>query len=188
MLSNIITVLVIILFLCISIGCALVFSELELTSFNKTKTMETNHKEFKPFDKVIFKYKNKSYIWVCGFFSNYEDGDIYLIGNDVAFSLDEYDILPYEGNEHLVGTTNEPEEEVKLEEGEVIIVFDAYNRFFDGVSCVRKFTRVLNTVFETNAANWSFAIRFSDFNPNDMEETKKHILCVKNGKVVKYKG
>lgn len=156
--------------------------------------METNHKEFKPFDKVIFKYKNKSYIWVCGFFSNYEDGDIYLIGNDVAFSLDEYDILPYEGNEHLVGTTDDPEEEVKLGECEYVlgIYFDA--RWHPHLKDPFLFGKVKGLIklvdceyFDFGVFNLMYVVRLSEFNPNDMEETAKHILCVKNGKVVRYK-
>lgn len=34
---------------------------------------------------------------------------------------------------------------------------------------------------------YSFFVRFSDFNPYDMEETRKHILCVRDGKIVRYK-
>lgn len=155
--------------------------------------METKHKEFKPFDKVIFKYKNKSYMWVCGLFSNYEDGDVYLIGNDVAFSLDEYDILPFEGNEHLVGTTSESEEEVNLKGGERIICSDDVKLLMSGVGFLTTFSYIDENIFYTGksrlvVADYNYAIKFTDFNPYDMEETKKHVLCVKNGKIVKYKG
>lgn len=33
---------------------------------------------------------------------------------------------------------------------------------------------------------WNYAIKPSDFNPYNMEETLKHIWCVRDGKIVKY--
>lgn len=105
--------------------------------------METTHKTFKPFDKVIFRPKDESYMWICGLFSNYDGNGANIIGYENVLSFDEYNILPYEGNEHLVGTADEPEE------GEWIVC--------------------------------------STFNPADLDETKKYLLCVKNGKIVKYK-
>ena len=140
-------------------------------------------KKFKPFQKVLIR---RSWLkeWMCDFYSHHNE----LYHSTLTLhQVDDNNILPYEGNEHLVGTTDSPDEEVRLEEGELIIVFDDYQKLFDNISCVRKFIRVLNTVFETNAANWDYAIRFSDFNPNDMKATKAKILCVKNGKIIKYK-
>ncbi|MCH5234487.1 MAG: hypothetical protein J1E16_04275 [Muribaculaceae bacterium] len=149
--------------------------------------MET--KKFKPFDRIIYKEKLfNGCRWHCAFFSDYnESNGCVNFADGKPYHFTNIDILPYEGNEHLVGTTDSPDEEVRLEEGELIIVFDDYQRLFDNISCVRKFIRVLNTVFETNAANWNFAIRFEDFDPSNMEETRKHILCVKNGKIIRYK-
>lgn len=151
--------------------------------------MENKHKQFAPYDRVLVRdrYALNS-AWRCDFYSNYNFSiaDEYCHYSASGGRYTDDDILPYEGNESLVGTVDEPEEEIKLEEGELIIVFDDYQKIFDNISCVRKFISVLNTVFETNAANWNFAIRFKDFNPDDMEETKRHILCVKDGKIAKY--
>ena len=61
--------------------------------------------EFKPFDKVLVKYENNpEEIWECDIFSCYcpeqdKDYPFHCIGG-------RYDIcIPYEGNEHLIGTT-----------------------------------------------------------------------------------
>lgn len=150
--------------------------------------METKHKEFKPFDKVLVKL-GVNYKWGLSLYSHFDEE----IRRHVCIGLDERldsDILPYEGNEHLVGTTDEPEEEVKLEDGEwgfatcekkdslkpnkMVLI-----QFLD-VSC--------GEIQSVEGYYYKYFIRFSNFNPYDMEETAKHILCVKNGKVVKYKG
>ena len=62
--------------------------------------------QFQPYDKVLVRddeYNN----WQCGLFSHYDKDDeypYYCIGSHYAHCI------PYEGNEHLVGTTNEPKE------------------------------------------------------------------------------
>lgn len=61
---------------------------------------------FKPYDKVLVRdseYDN----WQCGLFSHYDKDNeypYYCIGIHYAYCI------PYEGNEHLVGTTGEPKE------------------------------------------------------------------------------
>ena len=154
------------------------------------------HKTFKCKDEVIYRFKGGPGLglpepWIYGIFSHYKkDGSIVVNGN--CYQETVMDILPYEGNEHLVGTTDEPEEEVKLEKGEYVFVCDRVSSFaeewilriFDG--CWSGIIYAFNNVMPS-LAGWKYAIRFKDFNPNDMEETKKHILCVKGGKIVKYK-
>ena len=147
--------------------------------------METKHKEFKAFDKVLVRnhYDRR---WKCDVYSHRtgETGvqtihDIYSIKN----------VLPYEGNEHLVGTTYEPDEEVKLKEGEWVFVIDKPVGISPTTWEFTQFSHTkYNQFFDKDDTNWDFAIRFSDFNPNDMAETKKHILCVKNSKIIRYKG
>ena len=151
----------------------------------------TEHKQFKPFDKVIFRPKDESYMWICGLFSNYDGKGANIIGNEDVLPFDEYDILPYEGNENLAGTTDEPEDAIMLEEGEWLIVYDLLDSV-GKTSAITRFKKIekicgQKQFIANDGTWWLFAIRFSDFNPNDMEETKKHILCVKNGKVVRYK-
>ena len=147
------------------------------------------HKEFKPFDKVLIRLDANT-DWQCDLYSHYdnEDNSHSTIGTVI---YNEGDILPYEGNEELVGTTNEPDEldgEVKLEVGEFLFVVD---RLVDNIElwAFVKHYQVLDKEFKTrDGLYWNYAIKFSDFNPYDFEESKKHILCVRNGKVIKYKG
>ena len=57
--------------------------------------------QFKPFDKVLVRDTGKGY-WRTSFFSH-TSGDWYVCtGNEWR------QCIPYEGNEHLVGTTNNP--------------------------------------------------------------------------------
>ena len=61
---------------------------------------------FKPYDKVLVR-DNPYEKWRCSFFSHYDEDDeypYYCIGNHYAHCI------PYEGNENLVGTTDEPKE------------------------------------------------------------------------------
>lgn len=146
--------------------------------------METN-KKFNPFDKVLLKVHSDEK-WTPDLYSYYDDikNLHWSIGSGWA---SDKNILPYEGNENLVGSTDEPDEEVRLEEGEWIMcasgIYDANDWN------LRQFSSTRETVFlVVNGGYWPFVIRFKDFDPENMEETKKHILCVKNGKVVRYKG
>lgn len=148
--------------------------------------------KFKPFDRVIVKRKEKCNLWICAEFSHYNGNFIVLVGG-YEYNASMFDILPFAGNEYLVGTSDMPEEEVKLVEGEIIVVFDSIENLLNVDFCsVRKFLYTCDNAFTTNANilftnsnTWKYAIRFSDFNHNDIEETRKHILCVKDGKIVK---
>ena len=68
-------------------------------------------KKFKPFDKVIVKSRTDEY-WTCDLYSHYNhDSETHETLNRI--DLNDVDILPYEGNEHLVGTKDEPDEEAR---------------------------------------------------------------------------
>lgn len=154
--------------------------------------METN-KQFKCKDEILLKDKEDKYAkWFYAVFSHYCENISYItISGGSIYNLDFYKILPYEGNEELVGTTDEPDEEIRLEEGEFLICLAKINDFEQEDLLLGKFDKITNSSIRIKTqgiSKWHYAIRFSDFNPNDMEETKKHILCVKNGKVVRYKG
>lgn len=60
--------------------------------------------EFKPFDKVLVRDYNDNE-WKCDFFSNMNEHGYYNCINSWW-----HQCIPYEGNEHLLGTTNKPEE------------------------------------------------------------------------------
>ena len=158
--------------------------------------METNHKTFKPFDKVLVKATFENDFdyegWSYDLYSHWDSNTNSHICIGSA-KISDNNILPYEGNEHFVGTTDEPEEEVKLEEGEWILCTNIHTAFNKG-SGLRKFRKIKNglifvqdIICVDDDTPFKYAIPFKDFNPSDMEETKKHILCVKNGKVVRYK-
>lgn len=64
--------------------------------------------EFKPFDRVLVRDCEDD-IWKCGFFSHYQhnncyDTEYYYYTTDTGYKR----CIPYEGNEHLLGTTNNP--------------------------------------------------------------------------------
>lgn len=62
--------------------------------------------QFKPFDKVLVRDLD-SERWRCDFFEKQEENEGF---NVRCFRGVWYQCIPYEGNEHLLGTTNNPEE------------------------------------------------------------------------------
>lgn len=153
--------------------------------------MESEHKTFKPFDKVLVR-QSKITEWECDIYSHYNA--MYNTHTTIGYDeVEKYNILPYEGNEQLAGTKDETEEEIRLEKGEWLFVSDDFS-FRPEEWFLRKFDKCKNGgiyAFNTSSgklSGWNYAIRFADFTPNDMTETLKHILCVKNGKIVKYRG
>lgn len=157
-------------------------------------------KEFKPFDRIIIKQKIDCGIWFCALFSHYcqEDNNYFFTigGDEEGYGLEDVDVLPFENHEDLVGTSDMPEEAVELKEGDIIVTFDnirdidmpfevSINQF---KHLNESSIHVCIKADETEFISYSnFCIPFSKFNPNDLEETKKHILCVKNGKLVRYR-
>lgn len=60
--------------------------------------------QFKPFEKVLVK-DNETEKWICTFYSHFEPSGIYYhITTSGAYKM----CIPFEGNEHLVGTTKNP--------------------------------------------------------------------------------
>lgn len=64
----------------------------------------TKH-QFKPFDKVLVR-DGDDIEWRCDFFSHLGDKE----GVFICLTTWWKQCIPYEGNEHLLGTTNNPEE------------------------------------------------------------------------------
>lgn len=60
--------------------------------------------QFKPFDRVLMRGNDAS-LWKAGHYSHEWDGKYCVSGDYYA------QCIPYEGNEHLVGTTDKPKEE-----------------------------------------------------------------------------
>lgn len=155
--------------------------------------MENNHKKFKPYDRVLV--RDGRGIWQVDFYSHWSEEwkqHVTLAFGD-GLKIDDKDIIPFEGNEQLVGKLAEPEEGIELERGEWLMVSDSAEEI-SSFAAIRRFFAHASNYFFVEAIeapeikiHYSFAIRFSDVNPNDMEETRKHILCVRNGKVMRFK-
>jgi len=80
--------------------------EVDYTTYNGLyiEVPDNNEQLFKPFEKVLVRdYDDEE--WVCGLFSHYIPGTpqpYACVGN-----LFVQQCIPYEGNQELVGTTNE---------------------------------------------------------------------------------
>ena len=84
-------------------------NEAELFSkhYSIWKEKENKAKEqpdFKPFDKVLVR-DSESDKWRCAFYSHFEPNGIYHYGTIIGMYAM---CIPFEGNEHLVGTTKNP--------------------------------------------------------------------------------
>ena len=155
--------------------------------------MENKHKEFSPFERVLVRYKMADgNNWITDLYSHWNG--IYHICVGMGRACDD-DIIPYEGNEHLVGTTQEPEGEIELEKGEPIVALmslslsganDPSNYTVAIFSRVRKADNGKYFIADTKEVMWDYAIKFKDFDPLNMKETLKHMFYPRNGKLVKY--
>lgn len=150
------------------------------------------HKTFKPYDRVLVRKMDiDDYHWFVDLYSHYSTLEKHCCVG--ATEINDSDILPYEGNEHLLGTDFEPEERVELKEGEWVMVshepnVSQYKWSLRRVAAIHESTECFIVCDQDNTPfRWKYVIRFSDFNPNDMEATKAKILCVRNGRIVRYK-
>lgn len=74
--------------------------------------------DFKPFDKVLTRdFENEN--WTTNFFSHYDDGVTMTLGN-CSWRF----CIPFQGNEHLVGTTDTPESNWKPQMGTIVAMSD----------------------------------------------------------------
>lgn len=151
-------------------------------------------KKFKPFDKVLVRIRiDAPLIWTCTFYSHLDkDGCHVTIGGQI---FDDKDILPYEGNEHLVGTIDEPDEKIiELWEGDWLMVCDSV-KDYPGEWLLRSFMYLQDDKIMVQSVRFAygdvtpykFAIRFRDFNPDNMDESLKHVICAKGEKIVNYR-
>ena len=141
-------------------------------------------KKFKPFDKVLVRHRSDDY-WVPTFYK-FNDGIAYHFVLDETFSITDSYIIPYEGNEHLAGTIGEPEEKITLAVGELILMSDNVNVLSEGRGTVLYYKEIVGkTIISMNRQGYTYCIPISKYNPNNLEETRKWILTVKDGKLVK---
>lgn len=139
-------------------------------------------KEFKPFEKVLIKYQYEK-TWQARFFSHIDErGNYNLTSGGIISSKDS--IIPYKDNEYLLGTTNEPEEEIILEKGEKIVCSDSINKLLNSYGVVDSFSEVGdNIIYDSEGCPWNYCIPYSQFKEKN---TEHDILCVQNGKLVRY--
>ena len=139
-------------------------------------------KQFKPFDKVLYRPASTN-IWIPDIYSFSDRKEHCVIG--CPNYIEDKNIIPYEGNEYLVGTANEPEEKIALKKGELILCSDSLLALMDGLGVINHFITVGCDSIATHPCPYNYCIPMSKYNPNDLEETKKWILRVTNGKLVK---
>lgn len=154
-------------------------------------------KRFKCKDEVIVSHKEidldirreVSTPYCYGVFSHYETerGKEHAVINGFHYQVDFCEILPYEGNEHLVGTR--PIEYFTLEKGETIIVNDDFTQLSSVGGLISNFEHIAkDKVFVGDCGRpYRYCIPFSKFKLNNAEENRKNILMVSeiNGKLVK---
>ena len=68
------------------------------------ETLKKKKPQFKPFEKVLVR-DSESDKWRCAFYSHFEPNGIYHYGTIIGMYAM---CIPFEGNEHLVGTTKNP--------------------------------------------------------------------------------
>ena len=149
-------------------------------------------KKFKPFDKVLVRI-DKGCRWYPEFYSHSEKNLHHLI---MRSPKEDENIIPYEGNEHLVGKYDEPEEEIQITTGQPVFAFDDLEKLNDLGICLENFVTIDKPYSDMRSEadefliiagnyNWKYCIPFNKFNIEDMEATKKEVLTVKDGRLVK---
>lgn len=142
-------------------------------------------KKFKCKDEVLVRYNRVEKMeWTYGIFSH-ETKDFIVLCGDIRLNREFFDIIPFDGNEHLVGNYDAQEEEIVLEIGTKVMSMTDDGKW---VLCV--LDRVTTNGLYEELSDGSlyvmkYIVPFSKFNPNDMEATNKEILTVRNGKLVK---
>lgn len=145
-----------------------------------------SNRKLKPFRRVI--YKTEDSVWTCGWFSHEDSEKWYLIGG-ISLNKETSSVLLYDGNEMLVGTNDEPEEEFVLEKGELIFAADDQNKLLNGFAVLGRYSgsgkkSVIVKLSDNAECSYEYCIPYDMFNPTNKAVTKKSILCVKNRKLV----
>lgn len=152
-------------------------------------------KQFKVGEEILVKSKLENMRWTYTLFSHYEDSELGVIARTVGagYALKYYDIIPYKGNERLLGTNiNDLDKGVykkvfyNLKPNEYVVhVLDADSGLFE-VFTFDKVNENSITVFNgASYCNIDRFIKFSDFVIRDIQgSVKNHTLKVENGFIV----
>ena len=93
--------------------------------------------KFEPFQKVIVRNRVVSH-WYCDMYSHKGEGTVrphcVLSGSTYA----DEDILPYAGNEHLLGTTNSPRPKWEPKTGDLVAARNKNDIWLPAIFCARK--------------------------------------------------
>lgn len=140
-------------------------------------------KQFKPFDKVLYRLA-KEFCWIPSFYQMKNGYNHFVIDTDNSIS--NSDIISYEGNEHLVGTCDEPEEIYLIAKGELILCSNIIDNLCDGRGSIVEFKCIKDKYIYTNLSlPYEYCIPMSKYDLNNLAETKKWVLTVKNGNLIK---
>lgn len=140
-------------------------------------------KQFKPFDKIL--YRNLKGTWFPDLYAcSTTSGFHFMIGQRNI--VQDKDIISYEGNEHLVGTCDEPEEEITLAVGELVILSESIVSLKEGRGTVLYYKGIIRgNIATTNGFSYTYCIPMSKYDLKNLEETRKWILTVENEKLIK---
>lgn len=141
-------------------------------------------KKFKCEDKIIYRLKSLKNTWRYNVVSHYYEDSLYLLGSII--NINHYDILPFKGYEHLVGTTNSPKEEITLEKEESIVCFDCLNHLKKEDLYLGKFNAIQGLYIHTTTNRlFVYCIPFNKFIPGAYAHNVKETLTIKDGKLIK---
>lgn len=110
--------------------------------------------QFEPFQKVLVRDYD-THKWRCGFFSDIIDG-----GAQYKYRATEGDwqqCIPYEGNEHLLGTTDSPTPpEPAFKFGDKVEVSVLGDKWYEAVYLYRSIERHIAVQEEGRIAAWKY--------------------------------
>ena len=135
----------------------------------------------KPFDKIVYRKGNNP--WNIAHFSHVSNDMLHT--SEFSISLSEVVFFPFEGNEKLVGTTNNVEDEVFLPEGSIVYCGNEEDCALGWT--ISEFKEIDDDLFmDKYGCYYDYVIPAKDYDYENWEETKKHILKCRDGKVVHF--
>lgn len=146
--------------------------------------------KFKCKDEVIYRTHKKTE-WMYGIYSYQGTFNHFLVG-DILVKFGIGDVLPYEGNEHLVGTTDEPEKPL-LFEGQIVLAFCDFDELLNHDLVMGKFKGVdekidMILIEGSKGTHFRYCVPFSKFDSFDYGATKAEVIMVSEDthKLVKF--
>ena len=129
-------------------------------------------KQFEPYQKVLHR-RNAEGTW---FNSNYQflvDYKHTVIGID--YNIADDNILPYEGNEYLLGKVGEPTPKWTPKEGDPVVYWDDSHDTKSKLTAIRPYVQEMNGMHSVGINNWDHVALVLD-----LSELGKPISYFKN--------